>query len=209
MIFTSSQAGADSLRVVTACVAAMFVLAASSCASDSEKVSAINAINQGFRADYEKLLAEKGSRVYPVGRADAFVAMRVALAQLGLRTEQQDMTLGHLAVAGSAPIPLSDEEWRTASQADLPLLRRLITPYVGVAANFVQFDPQGLDVVINATFLDTPSGTEVSLTVRLREVAPARSGWPRREYVSPHVLGVGLDKILGAFERELRAGPQR
>jgi len=39
---------------------------------------------------------------------------------------------------------------RAASQADLPLLRRLISPHVGAAANFVQFEPQGLQVVINA-----------------------------------------------------------
>ena len=135
--------------------------------------------------------------------------MRVTLAQLGMRTEQQDMALGHLAVAANAPLPLSDEEWRIASQADLPLLRRLISPYVGVAANFVQFEPQGLEVVINAAFLDAPRGTDVSLTVRLREVAPPRSGWPRREYVAPHVLTIGIEKIFGAYERELRAGPQR
>ena len=66
-----------------------------------------------------------------------------------------------------------------------------------------------MQVVINAVFLEAPRGTEVSLTVRLREIAPPRSGWPRREYVAPHVLTVGLDKIFAGFERELRAGPRR
>jgi hypothetical protein len=195
--------------LLAASAAATLLVAAAGCASDREKISAINAVNQGFRVEYEKLLAEKGARVYAVGRSEAFVAMRVTLAQLGMRTEQQDLSLGHLAVAGSAPAPLSDDEWRAASQADLPLLHSLISPYVGAAANFVQFDPEGLDVVINAAFLDAPRGTEVSLTVRLREVAPARSGWPRREYIAPHLLTVGLDKIFANFERELRAGPQR
>jgi len=143
------------------------------------------------------------------GRGEAFVAMRVSLAQLGMRTEQQDQTLGYLAVAGNAPAPLSDDEWRTASQADLPLLRKLIAPHVGAAANFVQFEPQGLEVVINATFLDAPRGTEVSLTVRLREIAPPRSGWPRRDYVAPQLLTVGIDKIFTTFERELKAAPRR
>jgi hypothetical protein len=119
------------------------------------------------------------------------------------------MALGYLAVAGKAPLPLTDDEWRAASQVDLPLLHRLIEPHVGVVANFVQFEPQGLEVVINATFLEASAGTELSLTVRLREIAPPRSGWPRREYVSPQVLRVGLDKIFTTFERELRAGPQR
>jgi hypothetical protein len=119
------------------------------------------------------------------------------------------MALGYLAVAAKAPLPLTEEEWRAASQVDLPLLRRLIEPHVGVAANFVQFEPQGLEVVINATFLENAGGTEVSLTARMREIAPPRSGWPRREYMSPRVLRIGLDKIFTTFERELRAGPQR
>jgi hypothetical protein len=182
-------------------------LLAAGCVGDQQKVSAIQAVNEGFRVEYEKLLALRGTRVVPQKRNDAFLAMRVTLAGLGLRTEQQDVSLGHLAVAGKAPLPLSDEEWRTASQADLPLFQKLIQPSVGVVSNFVQFEPQGLDVVINASFFEVPSGTAVSLTVRLREIAPPKSGWPRREYVAPHILSVGLEKIFGAFERELRAGP--
>ena len=186
----------------------LLALALAGCASDQQKINAIQSVNQGFRAEYEKLLVERGTRVYKVKRADAFLALRVTLAGLGMKTEQQDLSLGHLAVAAAAPLPLSDEEWRSASDADLPLLRRLIEPHVGVAANFVKFEPQGLDVVINGTVLETGAGTEVSLTVRLREIAPPRSGWPRREYVAPHILNVGLDKIFSAYERELRAGPQ-
>jgi hypothetical protein len=179
------------------------------CASDQEKISAINAVNQGFRVEYEKQLAQKGTRLYQVRRDDAFIAMRVALAELGMRTEQQDMTLGHLAVAAPAPLPLTDEEWRSASQSDTPLLRRLIEPHVGIVANFVQFEPQGLDVVINATVLDTAKGVAVSLTVRLRERAPPRSGWPRREYVLPSAVSMGMEKIFATFERELQTGRAR
>jgi hypothetical protein len=186
----------------------MLALALVGCASDQEKIAAVNAINQGFRVEYEKLLATNGSHRYKVSQAEAFVAMRVTLAGLGMRTEQQDVAIGHLAVAAKAPLPLTDDEWRSASEADLPFLQQLIKPYVGIAANFVHFEPQGLDVVINATFLEVAGGTEVSLTVRLRETAPPRSGWPRREYVAPHLLSLGLSKIFTAFERELRAGPK-
>ncbi len=190
-------------------VALLLVSLLAACANDQEKISAINAVNQGFRVEYEKLLAQKGTRVYPVRRDEAFIAMRVALAELGMRTEAQDMSLGHLAVAAAAPLPLTDEEWRTASQLDTPLLRRLIEPHVGIVANFVQFEPQGYDVVINATVLDAAKGVEVSLTVRLRERAPPRSGWPRREYVLPSAVSIGMEKIFSTFERELQAGKRR
>ena len=198
----------QSVTAARACATALFAIALVGCANDQQKIDAINAVNQGFRVEYEKLLAKDGSHIYSVSQAEAFVAMRVTLAGMGMRTVQQDVSLGHLAVEGAAPLPLTDEEWRSASQADLPLLHQLVEPYVGLTANFVKFDPQGLDVVINATFLEVTGGTEVSLTVRLRETAPARSGWPRRTYVGPHILRAGLDKILGSFERELRAGPK-
>jgi hypothetical protein len=187
---------------------ALIAILLAGCASDQQKIDAINAVNQGFRVEYEKLLAEKGTRSYPVSRSDAFVAMRVALAGLGMNTEQQDQNLGYLAVAGRAPLPLTEDEWHKAPEQDLPLLRRLISPHVGMASNFVHFEPEGLDVVINATFLEDDGKTNVSITVRLRETAPPKSGWPRREYVAPHLMNVGLDKIFAALERELRAGPQ-
>jgi hypothetical protein len=188
----------------------LLIAALAGCASDQQKINAINAVNAGFRSEYEKLLAERGTRHYRLDRGEAFVAMRVALATLGMVTEHQDQSLGYLAVAAKAPMPLTGEEWQAASQVDLPFLQGLIEPHVGVAAKFVQFEPQGLEVVINATFLDAgDGGTDVALTVRLREIAAPRSGWPRREYVSPQVLRVGIEKIFGAFERELRAGPQR
>jgi hypothetical protein len=120
--------------------------------------------------------------------------MRVALAELGMKTEQQDLSLGHLGVAAKAPLPLTDDEWRRASDVDLPLLRRLIEPHVGAAASFVQFEPQGLEVVINATFLEVPGGTEVSLTVRLREIAPAALGLA--------ATGVRVATRAGAGHRE-------
>ena len=174
----------------------------------ARKIDAITAVNQGFRIEYEKILVERGTRTYPMAVGEAFTGMRVTLAGLGMTTERQDLALGYLAVAGAAPLPLTDGEWQAAAQADLPLLRRLIEPHVGLAASFVQFEPQGLDVVISATFAEVARGTEVSMTVRLRETAAPRSGWPRREYVLPSAVRTGLDKIQTRFERELRAGPQ-
>jgi hypothetical protein len=182
----------------------------SGCVTDQDKINAINALNASFRADYEKILADKGSRTFKLNSHDVFVAMRVAMAGLRMRTENQDESLGHLVVVGAAPLPFDDMEWQRASNADLPLLRSIIAPYVGsFSASFVHFEPQGLEVVIGTTFVETANGTEVSLTARLREIAPPRSGWPRREYLSPTVVNTGLDKIWAALLQELRAGPTR
>lgn len=204
--FTSRHAVTRPHRMRCFATAAMLALVLlAGCASDPQKISAINAVNAGFRAEYERLIGDLATRKVNLPRREALVAMRVTLSGLGLHTEAQDPDLGLLVCAGPAPRPLSDAEWKLASDIDTPLLRRLIEPHVGLVANLVQFEPQGLDVLISTTVIGQGNASEVTLTVRLRETAPPRSGWPRREYVSPNVLRAGLDKIWAAYEREVRA----
>jgi len=175
------------------------------CASDQQKINAIHAVNEGFRVEYEQILGEIGKRQVGLPPREALVALRVTLAGLGLHTEAQDPDLGLLACVGPAPRPLTDAEWEQASGQDTALLRTLIEPHVGVASKFVRFEPQGLDVVISGTVVAQGSGSEIALTVRLREVSAPRSGWPRREYVGPHLLRVGIEKIWAALDQEVRA----
>lgn len=207
----------DSLRahrpaLLAGAVALALVLAAglTGCAvSEPEKIGAIKAVNAGFQAEYEQILADAGTRRVALPRRDALLALRVALAGLGLHTEAQDVDLGLLVSAGPAPRPLTEAEWADTSALDTPLLRRLIEPHVGMAASFVRFEPQGLDVLISATVIGQGASSEISLTVRLRETAPPRSGWPRREYIAPNLLRAGLAKIWAAYEREARASLTR
>lgn len=192
-------------------VCALPLLLGATCVSDVEKKDAIQAVNNEFRRQYEDIvLPEMGTRVFKVRRDEAFADMRVVLAGMGMRTESQDSVLGTLRVSAPAPLPLNPEEWERVSKADLPLLQKIVEPYVGsLAARTVHFEPKGVDTVINVTFVEMGANTEISLTVRLRETSPPKSGWPRREYLSPSPLRVGLAKIWAAFEQELQTAPQR
>jgi hypothetical protein len=71
-------------------------------------------------------------------------------------------------------------------------------------AYFVKFEPEGLEIVINTTTIEVPAGTEVSLTMRMREIASPPSGMPRREYPPPSAVRMGLDKIWRELEAELK-----
>jgi hypothetical protein len=86
-------------------------------------------------------------------------------------------------------------------------MREIARKHVGMAAAFISFEPEGLMIVVNATTLDSAAraGTEIRLTMRMREVAPPPSGRPRREYPPPTALHIGLDKIWAALDQELRA----
>lgn len=191
-----------------ALIASILIVGLAACVSDLEKKGAISAVNEGFRPEYDRIIASEGVRIVDAPAGEAFMAMRVAFASLGMRTESQDQAIGYLLVSGDAPLPLDEAGWDAASAMDLPLLQKLIKPHVGVAANFVEFEPEGLSVRVSATFVaKSESSTEVALTVRLQEKKPARSGWPRREYVSPNVLRAGLGRVWTAFDHELNSKP--
>ena len=186
-------------------VLAMGALLVAGCAGQEQVRNAINDVNAAFRTDYEAVLAEKGTRVYNVGRAEAYDAIRVSLARLGMLVETQDPVLGFVNVYAPAPRPLDLEEWRRAAEADLPRMREIIRPHIGLLSDFVRFEPEGLEVVISGTVVAVPAGMEISFTARMREIAPPKSGIPRREYLPPTAVRLGLDKMWAEVEREFKA----
>jgi hypothetical protein len=182
---------------------------ASGCVSDQEKIAAIQDVNEVLRVDYEHILAEDGTHTYDVPRDQAFDAMRVAFGRLGMLVADQSPDLGYLSVYAPAPRPITENEWREAAKADLPKVRAVVVNRVGWIGNFFQFEPQGLDIVITATAIQVHGGTSISLTMRMREVAPPKTGYPRREYAPPTGVRIGLRTIWAAIERELPPGSRR
>lgn len=176
------------------------------CAPTQQEIgSAITAMNQAFQTDYEAMLAKNGVRSYKVRPLDAFVALHATFGKLGMGIVDQDAQLGTLSASAPAPRPLNANEWRQAAAVDLPRIRQIARPYIGViAAELIKFEPEGLDIVINATLLSVNDSTEIAVTTRMRQVAPPPSNLPRREYPPPTAVNMALDKIWLQFEQELR-----
>jgi hypothetical protein len=184
---------------------ALVALLVAGCVSDQQKRGAIDDVNEEFRTEYERILAQNGTRAYKARREQTFGALRTALTRLSMQIGDQSPDIGYLNVYAPAPTPLTAEEWQQAAANDLPKLRQIAAKHVGLIAHFVNFEPEGLEIVINATTLERRNGTEVSLTMRMREIAPPKSGMPRREYAPPTAVRMGLQKIWIELERELRA----
>jgi len=195
-------------RCVQLCAIVLLALA-SGCVSDQRKIAAIQDVNEVFRADYERILAEDGTHTYNVPRDQVFDALRVAFGRLGMRVADQSPDLGYLSVFAPAPQPLTRDEWHQAAQVDLPKMHEILYKRLWLLAYLVPFEPDGLDVVVNATAIEVRGGTSISLTMRMREVAPPQTGYPRREYAPPTAVRMGLHKIWTALERELPEGTRR
>jgi hypothetical protein len=178
------------------------------CMSPEVKRDAINDINRAFKEDYEAILAQNGTHFARASTSVTYDATAATLVSLGMELRQQSRGLGLINADAPAPLPLSRSEWDRAGAADLPRAREILSRHVGPLALLFNFEPEGLDIVITATIIEARGGSEVSLTMRMREVAAPKSGLPRRDYPPPSALRVGLDKIWGALERELRTRPR-
>lgn len=195
--------GSRSARGRTAILALLAALAAG-CVTQDKARDAIGEVNQVFRNQYESILAQKGTRVFATPRGKTFAGVRAAMSQLGMRMDGQDADLGYLNFSAPAPLPLNMREWGEVAQADLPMMREIAARHVGLVPSwFISFEPQGLEIVINATVVQVGADSEVSLTMRMRQLTPPPSGMPRREYAPPTGVHKGLDKIWAQIEREL------
>ena len=185
------------------------VVVVGACASQEDIRDAIASVNLEFQKEYENTLREKGTRFVNANPGETFDAANAALVSLGLVVQQQSRGIGYLNAEAPAPLPLTRPEWDRASAADLPRTREILRKQVGALAEFFHFEPEGIDTVINVTIIAERDGATVSLTMRMRETAPPKSGLPRREYPPPTALRIGLDKIFAALDRELAARGRR
>ena len=207
LVNTASQR----LRVKRAC-AWLWLAAATAftgCASQENIRDAINDINKVFKEEYEAILARNGTRTFNVSPGEAFDATNAALVRMGMVVKQQSRGLGYLTAEAPAPLPLDRSDWDRAAAIDLPKAKELMRRHVGLMAELFNFEPQGLDAVVTVTIIEARAGSDVSITIRLRETAPPKSGLPRREYPPPTATQLGLDKLWAAIDRELTAAPRK
>jgi hypothetical protein len=173
------------------------------CVSQETKRDAINDINAAFKAEYEATLDKNGTHVVNARPGCAFDSVYAALVKLRLVVRQESRGVGLITAEGPAPLPLDRDEWDRAARVDTPKAKELLRRHIGPLAELFHFEPEGLDTVMTATIIGRPQGSEISFTMRMREVAPPQSGLPRREYPPPTALAIGLDKLWAAVDREV------
>jgi len=177
--------------------------AASTPPSKEKVAEAFTRLNVALKDAYERIIRERGTRTVAAHRAVAFDALHTGLTRLGMIVENRDAEIGVLTVAAPAPKPLDAAEWRTTVQSDLPLMAGILCPVLGDYCKTIKFEPDDFVIVINATVRELDANrSEVSLTTRMREIAP-RPGMPRRDYPPPTGVQMALDKIWAQFDRAL------
>jgi len=196
-------------RRVSAGLALLAAALVAGCFSVETKRDATNEVNKAFKAEYEAALAKNGTHVVKESPDEAFDAVNAAMVKLGLVVHEQSRGLGFISAEAPAPLPLDRSEFDRAAATDLPQAKELLRRHLGAAAEFFHFNTDCLDTVMTATISGVPDGSAISFTMRMREVAPAKSDLPRRDYPPPTAVRIGLDKTWDAVDRELAALPKR
>ena len=200
----SSTSAGESARLAVAAAWVALALGLAGCVSQETRRDAINDINAAFKVEYESILKENGTHRVGSNSVATHEAMIAALQQLGMVVTQQSRDLGFIAVEAPAPSPLTRAEWDRAAAADLPKAREILRRHIGSLADLFHFEPEGVDTVITATIIEERGGAQISLTMRMREVAPPTQGLPRRDYPPPTALRLGLDKIWARLDADLK-----
>lgn len=195
-------------RIAAILLAALVVTLVASCVDRSLLIRAAHEVSSEFCKRYEEILRERGTRVYPRRRDDAIYRLRTAAMNLGMRIESYDLDLGYVRFSAPAPRPLTLREWGEVAERDLPLMRKIVEDQAGWMMQWlVAFEPDGLDIVINSTAVPVSRGSEITLSMRMREVKPPPTGFPRRECPPPTGVHRGLDKLWAAIDEAMEVKP--
>jgi hypothetical protein len=203
-----SQHLALHLATVRVAVAALVLSMLSACASDRALIAAAKEVSEAFRIAYERILKERGTRVYPRRRDDAVYRVRTAALRLGMHVESYDLDLGYVRFSAPAPQPLTMREWGDVAARDLPMMRAIVEKHVGPLMKWaVPFETEGLEIRINAVIVPVTAGSEISLSARMHELKPPPTGFPRREYPPPTAVRRALDKLWAAIDEAMEVKP--
>ena len=135
---------------------------ATGCATDDQIRGALIDVNNEFRQQYERILAENGTRVYKVKRQEAFNATRIVLARLAMRIGGQSRSSATSTSLRPRDPAQPSTRRRQAADRDLAESREL-AKHVGLGVLRPVRARRGLEIVINSTTIEVPAGIEVSL----------------------------------------------
>jgi hypothetical protein len=163
----------------------------------------VTEINAAFQSGYRTVLDEIGTRQFALDPATAARAMAVTLEGLGFNILMREGDY-YLSVTAAAPTPLDAGEWQQVLRADEPMLKSIAARHLGLKGNFAKFEAAGLNIDGTVTMIPIPSGVEISITMRMRQVAdpPPESILPRRDYPPPTAVRIGYEKIWRSFEQQ-------
>jgi len=183
-------------------VAALFL---AGCISFEETNRAMMAVDTDWAPENHAIFENEARRSYAVDSEVAFTALEAAFTKLSLLVNRRNREEGSLVGRAVAPRPLSDAEWNSASEVELPRVKATVTREVGpMAGMLVTLSPSSYYLLFAAGVSGDATRTQIGFTGRMASIAPIRGRY-YNEFMPPAALRLGVEKLWAAFETELRA----
>jgi hypothetical protein len=111
--------------------ALLLLFALVGCVSRSDVNRAAFALEAAWQNDYEAVLDEDGIRRYALPRAEAFDALLATAKRMRMVVREVDEKRGFIMLAALAPTPLTQAEWKSVYEMELPRMRKIISEEIG------------------------------------------------------------------------------
>ncbi len=167
-------------------------LSLTGCVSLEQIQGKLNNLDAAWRIDNEKLITALGTRYYKISKEKAQTAMLIALANLEMSIENQDIQSGFILARARMPRPLSASEFDRAWAIDKPRAQE-ITGYDLVMTG-------NSDVIINTFILERDGDVQINIRFRTKYTGNTH-GMAISDQAPPEAVKIGYPKIWNEFEK--------
>lgn len=149
------------------------VLSMTGCVRTSQIRSSLDKVDESWEVRNSNLSRTLGTRVYIIGKKDAFHAMVKALTQLGFNVINKSIKTGVISAKAPMPTPLTDSEWHAIKKIEEPKMQALIAPIVGeLASRSARLHDQNYDVILKVIFHNNLKGLQISFHYKVEFTGP-------------------------------------
>jgi hypothetical protein len=170
----------------------LLALSLAGCVSMEAIQSKMNLLDSTWRAENEKLIQLLGTRYYKLDHDQAHSAMLIALTNLEMSIENQDLSGGYVNAVGRMPRPLSITEFDEVWKVEKIRAQEITGLNISLSGKS--------DVIITALLIKRKDDVQINIRFRTKYTGET-SGIVISDQAPPGSVKIGYPKIWNEFEK--------
>lgn len=175
----------------------------SGCATMPELNAAMVRLDGVWKQQNEELRRELGTAAVDATTDESFDALLNTLETLGFSIKNKDRKNGLVHGVGAAPLPLTEEEWHKAKEADGPAMREIVGQTLPLTSLLFFLHTDEVEINVLAHVRPLSRGSEISFQYTMVDHKVLNMGLHAAENPGPTAAKAGMIKAWKEFEKEL------
>lgn len=173
-------------------IALLFSLGLSGCAPMQGAQTQMDKLGATYADENAKLTTAVGTRYYKISKEKAQSAMLLALTNLDVSVENQDLKSGFINGKSTLPKPLSQAEFDRAWAIEGPRAKEI--------TGYDIFWPGTIDLISNILINERSGDVQVNIRFRMKHTI-VKEDWVILTQIPPEVARVAYRKLWDEFEK--------